>query len=128
MFERTPYILNFNELRSYCSNNVDFLLKSDGICKHCFVHSNCLSDNRNEIIHAILSMEQKESRFPRTLSLVQNILEYSTIFRLGYTKRFMESTIVLSPVPLMQSLLSIIWIKLRPLTICFQMIIQEWCI
>lgn len=79
MFERTPYILNFYELSDYCSKNADLLIKSDGNCKHCLVHSKCLTDNRNEKIDAILSMEQKESRFPRVLSAIQKnpeILDY----------------------------------------------------
>jgi len=91
VFERTPYILSFCELRNYCSNNADFLLKSDGNCKHCLVHSNCLSDNRNEKIHSILSMEQKESRFPSLLSAIQKhpgILDYipAWIYEKAYGK------------------------------------------
>ena len=71
VFERTPYILNFNELKKFCNKNTDILINSDGDCKHCLIYNNCMSDNRNEKIQAILSMEQKESRFPSVLCLLQ---------------------------------------------------------
>lgn len=89
MVERTPYILNFDELSDYCSKNADFLLKSDGNCKHCLIHSKCLYDNRNRKIDTILSREPKKSRFPRALSAIQKnpgILDYVPVWI--YEKRY----------------------------------------